>query len=83
MEIGDGQTHLFSYSVLFAALYLNGLVHLVFQVPQWVQVWINLVLVVAAAAVAWQRIVVYVHAQHWRDRRVGPGRSVEVETPDT
>lgn len=59
--------HLFAYSVLFAMLYCNGLVHLVFSVPQAVQVWVNLFLVIFAALVAWQRIGVYVHAQRRRE----------------
>lgn len=78
--------HLFAYSVLFAALYTNGLVHLVFQVPQWLQVWINLVLVVAAAVIAWQRILVYLHAQHRKGTNAilaRPARTAEEETPDT
>jgi hypothetical protein len=73
--------HLFAYSVLFAVLYVNGLARLVFQVPAAVQVWINLFLVVFAAVVAWQRVLVYAHAQHQRGVD-NPGPS-EADTPDT
>lgn len=73
--------HLFSYSMLFALLYTNGLVHLVFSVPQWLQVWINLFLVVFAAVVAWQRVLVYLHAQ--QRRSPAPVAVREGEAPPT
>lgn len=78
--------HLFAFAVLFAALYVNGLIHLVFGIPLAVQVWINLVLVVSAAIIAWQRMFVFFHAQHRRGANAVPARpamAAEAETPDT
>lgn len=59
--------HLFSFSLLFALLYVNGLVRLLIGTPPEIQKWINLVLVVGAAIVAWQRTLVFRHAQHQRN----------------